>query len=289
MTPVDPVIANMPYAPASVLQTSTSQPPLLSAGSITVSNLRKFDYACKRFFAYKEIPPEDQVGRIIYSFESEFMQSWIESDSDCLVALTFAEFMLEVKRKWLPSDWEDELIQEQIAPQGDREFYKWSVSIRKANNELEAAGSLQHIPTERFRAHLVAHLNPALRLAYRASRKDLDAIEDIESWIHRIVILDVQLATHQKQITTSMANAAKNAVRMVNSSNCPQPQTTPSTSATMTKTPTPTSMNNAVPIANFIALPKLTQTEKDLLDLHQGCYKCRIFYAGHFSRTCNGE
>jgi hypothetical protein len=206
---VDPVVANMPYAPASILQTASSQPPLLSAGSITIANLRKFDYACKHFFAYKEIAPEDQVGRIIYSFELEFMQSWIESDSTRLTSLSFADFMLEVKQKWLPSDWEDELIQELIAPQGECEFYEWSVSIRKANNELEAVDSLQHIPATRFHAHLVAHLNPALCLAYCAAKKELDAIEDIEAWIHRIIILDVQLATHQKQISTSMAIAAK--------------------------------------------------------------------------------
>jgi hypothetical protein len=72
---VDPVVANIPYAPASVLQTASSQPPLLSAGSITIANLHKFNYTCKCFFAYKEIAPKDQVGRIIYSFESEFMQS----------------------------------------------------------------------------------------------------------------------------------------------------------------------------------------------------------------------
>jgi hypothetical protein len=82
MTPVNPVIANMPYAPATVLQTATSQPLILLARSITVTNLCRFDYACERFFAYKEIAPEDQVGRIIYSFESEFMQSWIESDTN---------------------------------------------------------------------------------------------------------------------------------------------------------------------------------------------------------------
>jgi hypothetical protein len=156
MHPVDPVIANMPYAAATVLQTSTSQLPLLSAGSITVANLRKFDYARKHFFACKEIMPKDQVGHIIYSFESEFMQSWIESDSMRLIGLTFGNFMLEVKRKWLSSDWEDKLIQELTAPQGDLEFYEWSVSIRKANNELEAADSLQHIPANRFHAHLVA-------------------------------------------------------------------------------------------------------------------------------------
>jgi hypothetical protein len=159
---VDPVIASMPYAPATVVQSSSSQPPLLSARTITVAGLQKFDYACKCFFAHKEIPTGEQVAHIIYSFKSEFMQSWIESDCDRLIGLSFAAFMLEVKRKWLPSDWKDELIQELIAPQGEREFYEGSISIRKANNELEAADSLQHIPASQFRAHLVAHLNPAL-------------------------------------------------------------------------------------------------------------------------------
>ena len=288
MAPVDPVIANMPYAPATVLQTATSQPPLLSAGSITIANLRKFDYACKRFFAYKEIPAEEQVGRIIYSFESEFMQSWIESDSDHLIALSFAEFMLEVKRKWLPTDWEDELIQELIAPQGDRDFYEWSISVRKTNNELEAADSLQHIPDARFRAHLVAHLNPALRLAYRASKKELDAVVDIEAWIHRIVILDVQRATHQKQIAMSMAHATKNAFKLTQSSN--RSAYTQHASNTVNNTSGAATGSSAPsPLVGFIALPKLTQPEKDLLDLHQGCYKCRTFYAGHFSRTCTAE
>ncbi|KAF8226901.1 hypothetical protein L208DRAFT_340873 [Tricholoma matsutake] len=54
-----------------LLLCSYSSPDLLlSASSITVSNLHKFDYACKHFFAYKEITPDDRVGRIIYSFES---------------------------------------------------------------------------------------------------------------------------------------------------------------------------------------------------------------------------
>jgi hypothetical protein len=181
----------MPYAPASVLQNSSNLPPLLSAGSITVVNLHRFDYVCKRFFAYKEIPPEDQVACIIYSFESKFMQSWIESDTDHLIALSFAEFMLEVKCKWLPSDWENELIQELIAPQGTWEFYEWSISVRKANNKLQAAESLQHIPDTHFHAHLMAHLNPALCLAYHAAKKELDAIKDIKAWIHHIIILDV--------------------------------------------------------------------------------------------------
>ncbi|KAF8237158.1 hypothetical protein L208DRAFT_1519101, partial [Tricholoma matsutake] len=33
-------------------------------------------------------------------------------------------------------------------------------------------------------------------------------------------------------------------------------------------------------------LPPLTDAEKDLLRLHQGCFKCHTFYAEHFSRNC---
>ncbi|KAF8235814.1 hypothetical protein L208DRAFT_1255123, partial [Tricholoma matsutake] len=273
----------MPYGPATILQTATSQPPLLSARSILIANLHKFNYACKHFFAYKEIPTQEQVGCIIYSFESEFMQSWIKSDSDRLIALSFSEFMLKVKCKWLPTDWEDELIQELITPQGDRDFYEWSISICKVNNELKAADSLQHIPDTQFPAHLITHLNPALCLAYCASKKELDAVADIEAWIHCIVILDVQCATHQKQIAMSMAHTTKNAVKLTHAY-------TQSTSNTVNNTlGAATSSSTSNLLVSFIALPKLTQPEKGLLDLHKGCYKCHTFYAGHFSRTCTAE
>jgi hypothetical protein len=284
MAPVDPYIASLPYAPATILHSSASQPPLLFAGSITVTNLCKFDYGCKRFFTYKEIPANEQVRCIIYSFESEFMQLWIESDSTCLTGLSFRDFMLKIKCKWLPSDWEDELIQELIAPQGEREFYEWSVSIHKANNELEAAGSLQHIPTKCFCAHLVAHLKPALHLTYRAGKKELDAIEDIEAWIHRIMILDLQLAT-QQQISSSMAQAAKTAAKLSQTTqHPPHTHTSPAGLPLVASTASPTSS-----FGPFVALPKLTQPEKDLLDQHQGCYKCRMFYTGHFSHTCSNK
>lgn len=122
--------------------------------------------------------------------------------------------------------------------------------------------------------HLVTHLNPSLHLTYCASKKELNAIEDIETWIHHIILLDFQLATHQKQISTSMAQAAKYA------------HTNTSNTATTATASTNTSSN---PLVAFISIPKLSQPEKDLLDLHQGCYKCRMFYTSHFSHTCTAD
>jgi hypothetical protein len=34
------------------------------------------------------------------------------------------------------------------------------------------------------------------------------------------------------------------------------------------------------------SVPRLTQTEHDLLRAHRGCFRCRIFYAGHVAPNC---
>jgi hypothetical protein len=46
----------------------------------------------------------------------------------------------------------------------------------------------------------------------------------------------------------------------------------------------PTASTSSPTATSFI--PKLTQAERDLLKAHEGCYRCRNFYAGHFSRDC---
>jgi hypothetical protein len=82
-----------------------------------------------------------------------------------------------------------------------------------------------------------------------------------------------------------MAQAAKSAVKDLNSSG-QSAYMNPTSNRAATSSTTTIGSNAVSPVVGFIALPKLTQPEKDLLDLHQGCYKCCIFYAGHFSHTC---
>jgi len=36
----------------------------------------------------------------------------------------------------------------------------------------------------------------------------------------------------------------------------------------------------------FVSIPKLTQADRELLNAHEGCYKCRGFYAGHKGSDC---
>ena len=83
---------------------------------------------------------------------------------------------------------------------------------------------------------------------------------------------------------SSMAQAAKNASKYLQNSNRTAP-----TNASIPATSTATAANNTLNLVGFVAIPKLTQPEKDLLDLHQGCYRCCTFYAGHFSCTCTAD
>jgi hypothetical protein len=83
-----------------------------------------------------------------------------------------------------------------------------------------------------------------------------------------------------------MNQATKTAAKSTNSSN-QTPFTNPMT--TQTSVTSTAGSGSYTPMVGFVAIPKLMQPKKDLLDLHQGCYKCHIFYAGHFSCTCTAK
>jgi hypothetical protein len=82
-----------------------------------------------------------------------------------------------------------------------------------------------------------------------------------------------------------MNQAAKTAAKANSLNRTPFTNPTPA----QTSGPSATGSNSYTPMVGFVAIPKLMQPKKDLLDLHQGCYKCRMFYAGHFSHTCTAE
>lgn len=110
--------SNVPlYAATEVKQTSPSSAPLLSAGRLTIKVIHQFDTACHHYFSVKDVAAADHVGKIIYNFESTAVQSWINAEEACLVALSFPDFLVAFKKKFLPCSWEDELVQDQIMTQ----------------------------------------------------------------------------------------------------------------------------------------------------------------------------
>ena len=265
-------------SPATVIQQSNSHAPILSVGRITIPVIRVFENACHRFFQHKSIEDADRVKAILYNFEASNIQSWVSANRVRLLTLDFPAFLLEFKKKFLPRTWQDSLVSTQIALQGNSSFLTWSESIREANTELSIAGSDYHIPDNKLRQHFTPRLSPNLKAAYDANNThgDLDKITDLDLWIERVNLLDCELDNKRKEWlklamkSNTPASGNKNPVG-----------TTPSVNSH--------SNSPAASSATLIAsafIPKLTTEERDLLKAHEGCFRCRKFYAGHFSRDC---
>lgn len=159
MTPVvDPL-----YAITEVRQVSPSAAPILSAGHLTVTVVRQFDNACRRYFSVKDVAAADRVGKVIYNFESATIQSWISAQEAQLIALQFPKFLVSLKKKFLPRTWEDDLVQEQIVLQGPMNLLTWVSKVRNANDKLKVANSPYHIPDDRFRLHLLPRLSYGMK------------------------------------------------------------------------------------------------------------------------------
>ncbi|RDB23205.1 Transposon Tf2-9 polyprotein [Hypsizygus marmoreus] len=257
---------------AQVSQTSPTHAPILSEGVLTYAVIIRFEQMAKRYFANKPITPENRVARIIYNFESPLIQSWLESDLVRFCTLTFDAFMDELKKKWLPRDWEDAIVDKVIAVQGTTPFFQWVVDLRRCNSLLE--GKTSQISDTQLKAHIVARLDPALRSSYRFTDRQnvLTNMVDIEAWIEEVRHLEDDLNARcsetSQQWVTDLIKSTLNS----------QAATTP--------TPPPPA-NPPGPFTGTGAIPRLTQDEKTLLAAHGGCFKCRLFYAGHYADTCS--
>jgi hypothetical protein len=266
---------------ADVLQASSGQPPILSEGRLTTATIRKFDTACKRFFTHKNIPASEQVSKILNNFDSAEIANWASNNEQSLTAGSFNSFMDQLKKKFLPHNWEDDLVQTQIAFQGQSAFLKWINDVRRANAELGAAKSDYFIADDAFRRHVIPRLSPDLRRCYEShnvrvnnsTSGSLDAISDLEAWLERINILDQDVQARQAELQALQTKA--------------KPRTyNPSSSGSTSNAPSNPQSSSTTLVA---AVPKLTADERALLMTHQGCLKCRVFYAGHFADKCSAE
>jgi hypothetical protein len=222
----------------------------------------------------KDVADNNHVGKIIYNFESTAVQSWINAEEARLLDLSFPEFLVALKKKFLPHSWEDELVQDQIIPQNTTDFLTWVNNVHNANDELGAAKLLYHIPDNRFHLHLILRLSDGMKHLYKANNGTvpgttqgmLDTITDFEEWMECLQLLEQDL---QASRAGWVAHAAK-ASNMLCDSSIPNIDSTPNVPTTPYTTP----------------LKPLTEDKKTLLRQHLGCYKCHVFYAGHLGRNC---
>jgi hypothetical protein len=78
---------------------------------LTVNVIRQFDNACQHYFSVKDVDIAICVTKIIYNFELTTIQSWISAQEAQLIALQFPEFLVALRKRFLPRTWEDDFVQ----------------------------------------------------------------------------------------------------------------------------------------------------------------------------------
>ncbi|KAF8235872.1 hypothetical protein L208DRAFT_1254475, partial [Tricholoma matsutake] len=244
-----------------------------------------FENACKRYFQVKKVAKDEHIVEIIYNFKLLAVQAWIMTHHDHLIKLTFKVFITEFKNKFLPANWKDNLIATQITMQSSQAFLTWMEGVCEANAEIRL-----HIVEDKLRMDFIPCLSPALKASYDANNTHgtLDAITDLEAWIQCMHLLDLENQNKREEwlkITQSMActNNKGNA-------GCGGggPSSSGATGTTMTGVASMAVLANTMNTTNATqpVTPKLTQVEHDLLRAHHGCFRCRLFYAGHYAPKC---
>src|ERR1700678_4540383 len=151
-------------------------------------------------------------------------------------------------------------------------FWDFAQDVRALNIVLH--GTPSHMDNSMLCNQLEAGLEPSLQA--ECSREGLCAITTLKDWIEHVEKVDERLAFDRKRyrdifIKESSICASKHPA--VGSSCVPNaPFTNPSSSTSTSSGSKP-----------FLHLPKLSDTEKDLLRAHSGCFKCRHFNTGHGS------
>ena len=118
-----------------------TRPPQLSNGEITPKSAKYFENHCMNYFINVKGGIEEnlKVSQILRCFENDLINDWISVSRDCFTELTFTEFMVEFRARWLPIVREQndhsKILSARLFPKKQC-FEEWAASIQCLNVSL---------------------------------------------------------------------------------------------------------------------------------------------------------
>ena len=262
-------------ANASVESTS-GKAPVLTGGDVTPAVMMEFENACHDFFEAKSVPAEKQVAFILPRIKHFQIRNWIAADRATIVALPLASFMTQLCKNSLHPDWEDhvreEILKSCLNPSKES-FWAWSQNVIMLNCLLRDTTSLFDDAT--LHNQLDAHLDDNLK--DRVKHRDAKKEKMLKAWVDAVCRLDETrisknkcqsdlieetLTQRQSKRQATEANALCNKMNHTNNAS---------------------SSVNTSSSSTYVPLPTLLDSERTLLNEHDGCTKCRKFYVDHRS------
>ncbi|KAJ7582318.1 hypothetical protein C8J56DRAFT_895105 [Mycena floridula] len=135
--------------------------PLISEGILTLSVLVSAIKAVCNYCELKGIKDEDAVKQALSCFKGEDPKGWIKKQRVVLVSLSLEEFFDRIGTRFLPVNWELDIIQERNnIQQGENTFDSFAARVESLNSLLEGTGA--HMDDDRLIELLTMGMHPAL-------------------------------------------------------------------------------------------------------------------------------
>ncbi len=240
--------------------------PILSAGELTPETLRTFEMYCKAYFVQKEVLATDQVEKIALGIQDPRIQNWYMANKARINAMSFKDYIVELRRTWLPTDWEANLRACILsARQEEISFHEWALEVQAANAILQ--GTASYLEEAGMRNQLKVGRHADLSIMCRIEHTD--TIQDFQLWLEAVHFVDDKrrrdMAMQRQLINENLQKRCEQ--RTANVAAGDRKPLTNTTNAPTTRA------------------PALTENERALLKKHDG-FKCCQFYVTHKRLEC---
>ena len=262
-------------------------PPSLGPGKLTPAVLQEWHDAASHYFTKHKTEPTEQVATVLPSFLHPSIKNWVALNRDTLLEpnYTFASLIQDLRTNFLDPLWVHHLIRTVIyARMTETEtFEDYANGVMAANNLLR--GTLNHLTKPQLRDTLETHISEYLYSKIHSlptsEQEHMVQLENFDEWIVFMKRTD--------DIARAELRRFRSSPQKPSSSFVPYPR--------MQRALRDTDVPNRPPLvtgANAITspprrLPRLTDIERDTLEVHHGCKKCRRFYVKHTFRNCPND
>ncbi|KAH9927786.1 uncharacterized protein B0H18DRAFT_875288, partial [Fomitopsis serialis] len=256
-----------------VTQVSQKHAPVVSAGKLTPALILQWEAACTAFFREREVKDEDKVAKVAFGFQDELIQDWYINDSENINAMTFPNFVNKIRSRYLPHEWEDDVstVLLRMRQKEDERFADWVVAVEKQNRLLR--GSDLRKDEKALKAQITANAWVDVRRA--ATKKVYKDIVDFKEWKDALSVFDDERLAER-------ARRFKDIERFLASHQTTQKATKSNSGSTATTS----SGSSTAKASTSQRVPAMTGDERQLLQAHDGCFKCRRPFVNHRSKDC---
>ena len=249
-----------------------SKCPTITTSNISVKVIHDFEKAAQNFFNNKDINEDKQVSKILDCFNDHWIADWVEVDHDCLIDMTFPNFMVELCCLYLQPLWE-EMTQAKFLSlsQNMSSFWQFTVLVQKTNSLLK--GTVSHKDPCAICEHIEGGMDQVLFKWGIKEKVDKimhnDKVEELQLWMDKV-----------KQIEDKMRSYREDTIWEFEAQSYAQ-RSTQCTRDNHLAGPFPSSHPASSSPAKRSYPPNLTDAEHTLLRENKGCFKCHHTFAGH--------